>query len=374
MRAPTLLVLAALLLGLLPAASIAVPAELERELDAAERQLASFDAQLSAAVEDYNEAAAELAALRDQLGATEQRVAALTSEVAELEASTSAFLRSLYMHGPGMDLELAFSSDAIIEAGRDLALLDRLSRQRQVELERLGVRRVELAEAQATLDEQVAAAAGREQRLAVDRDQVEQTLAGQRDQVSALQGRIAEIAAQEAAERARREEEARRRAAAEAAAQAASQAAAAAAAAAEEAARAAPPPAPAPPSAPAPAPPGTRRGADVAVQAALSQVGKPYKYGAEGPDSYDCSGLTLWAWRHAGVSLPHSSRMQYAQTTRISRDQLQPGDLIFFGSPIHHVAMYIGDGKVVEAPYTGANVRINDRSLSRSDIAGYGRV
>ncbi|MDQ3932148.1 MAG: NlpC/P60 family protein, partial [Actinomycetota bacterium] len=96
-------------------------------------------------------------------------------------------------------------------------------------------------------------------------------------------------------------------------------------------------------------------------------------WGGEGPNSYDCSGLSMWAWRHAGVSLPHSSRMQYSSTMRISRADLQPGDLVFFGDPIHHLAIYIGDGKVVEAPYSGSQVRINSRSLSRGDIAGYGR-
>lgn len=105
----------------------------------------------------------------------------------------------------------------------------------------------------------------------------------------------------------------------------------------------------------------------------MSQVGKPYRWGGSGPDNYDCSGLTSWAWRKAGKSLPHSSRAQYSATKRISRSQLQPGDLIFYGSPIHHVAMYIGDGKVVEAPYSGKNVRISSTGLSRRDITGYGR-
>jgi peptidoglycan DL-endopeptidase CwlO len=72
------------------------------------------------------------------------------------------------------------------------------------------------------------------------------------------------------------------------------------------------------------------------------------------------------------VSLPHNSGMQYSATARISQSQLQPGDLIFYGSPIHHVAMYIGNGQVVEAPYTGASVRT--AGAFRSDVVGYGRV
>ncbi|MGH2748987.1 MAG: C40 family peptidase, partial [Actinomycetota bacterium] len=111
--------------------------------------------------------------------------------------------------------------------------------------------------------------------------------------------------------------------------------------------------------------------AQAAVDAALSQVGKPYQWGAAGPDSYDCSGLTMWAWAHAGVSLPHNSGMQYAATPRVAQSDWAPGDLLFFGSPIHHVGMYIGNGQMVEAPYSGEQVRVN--SAYRSDYVEAGR-
>jgi cell wall-associated NlpC family hydrolase len=108
-----------------------------------------------------------------------------------------------------------------------------------------------------------------------------------------------------------------------------------------------------------------------AVEFALAQVGKPYVWGGSGPDSYDCSGLTSAAWAAAGISLPHSSQMQYSATARVSRDAAQPGDLLFHGSPIHHVAMYIGNGKMVEAPHSGALVRVVP--ADRSDLVGVGR-
>jgi cell wall-associated NlpC family hydrolase len=120
--------------------------------------------------------------------------------------------------------------------------------------------------------------------------------------------------------------------------------------------------------APAPAASGS---AGAAVQFALAQVGKPYGWGGSGPDSYDCSGLTSAAWAAAGVSLPHNSGMQYSATSRVSRSALQPGDLMFFGSPIHHVAMYIGNGQMVEAPRSGLTVRVV--STDRSDYVGAGR-
>ena len=98
--------------------------------------------------------------------------------------------------------------------------------------------------------------------------------------------------------------------------------------------------------------------AKVAVKTALAQVGKPYKWGGSGPNSYDCSGLTSYAWEAAGVSLPHNSRMQYNATTRVSADDLRPGDLLFFYRPVSHVGMYIGNGKMIDAPYSGRSVRV----------------
>lgn len=116
--------------------------------------------------------------------------------------------------------------------------------------------------------------------------------------------------------------------------------------------RPAPAPAPAPPPAPAPAlpVPPPSAGAAGAVRAALSQVGGRYVAFASSPSTgFDCSGLTMWAWGQAGVSLPHYSRAQYASLPHVPLDQLQPGDLIFSGSPIHHVGMYVGGGQMVHA-------------------------
>src|SRR6266536_1331938 len=111
-------------------------------------------------------------------------------------------------------------------------------------------------------------------------------------------------------------------------------------------------------------------GAAKAVAYAKAQVGKPYAYGADGPDSFDCSGLTMMAWAQAGVSLPHSSSAQYSATRRISAGELQPGDLIFYYSPISHVAIYVGGGMQVAATHTGDYVRLQ---ALHTGITGYGR-
>ena len=96
-----------------------------------------------------------------------------------------------------------------------------------------------------------------------------------------------------------------------------------------------------------------------AVAYAKSKVGNAYVYGAAGPSAFDCSGLTMAAWSQAGVSLPHSSSAQYSSGPHISESELQPGDLVFYYSPISHVGMYIGDGQIVNALNPGAGVQIS---------------
>ncbi len=117
--------------------------------------------------------------------------------------------------------------------------------------------------------------------------------------------------------------------------------------------------------------PAARGSAAIAVRVALAQIGKPYHWGAAGPGSFDCSGLTMYAWGRAGVSLPHSALQQYASLPHVARGALQPGDLVFFGSPIHHVGLYIGDGRMVAAPSTGRTVRVS--GIDRSDYVGAAR-
>ena len=124
-----------------------------------------------------------------------------------------------------------------------------------------------------------------------------------------------------------------------------------------------PPPPPPPPPPPAPNPPAPSGGAEQAIRYAKAQVGEPYQWGAAGPDSWDCSGLTMKAWGSAGRYLPHYTVAQYDAGTPISVAQIRPGDLVFWssnGSPsgIHHVAMYIGGGQIVHAPRTGRPVTV----------------
>ncbi|WP_405586460.1 NlpC/P60 family protein [Streptomyces sp. NBC_01190] len=98
--------------------------------------------------------------------------------------------------------------------------------------------------------------------------------------------------------------------------------------------------------------------AEQAIAFAQKQIGKPYVWGATGPDSFDCSGLTQAAYKAAGIDLPRTTYDQVNVGTRVSEDDLQPGDLIFFYSDVSHVGLYIGDGEMIHAPHTGTVVKI----------------
>ena len=106
--------------------------------------------------------------------------------------------------------------------------------------------------------------------------------------------------------------------------------------------------------------------AQVAVDTALAQLGDPYVWAASGPDAFDCSGLTQYAYAAAGITLPHSSSAQSKMGAAVSRAQLQPGDLVFFYSPVSHVGMYIGNGQMVHASTFGQPVIV-----STVDMKGY---
>lgn len=111
--------------------------------------------------------------------------------------------------------------------------------------------------------------------------------------------------------------------------------------------------------------------AGVAVRFAYGAIGTPYVWAAEGPNGYDCSGLTLAAWKAAGKSLPHNAAMQWDVVAHISRSSLRPGDLVFY-SGLGHVALFVGSGKVIHAPRAGESVTLAD--VDMMNPYGYGRV
>lgn len=98
--------------------------------------------------------------------------------------------------------------------------------------------------------------------------------------------------------------------------------------------------------------------ADAIIATGLTEIGKPYHYGDEGPNAFDCSGLMQWIFGKNGIKLPRTAAQQQQVATVVTKPV--PGDLVFYGSPAHHVALYLGNGRMLAAPHTGANVRVQD--------------
>jgi cell wall-associated NlpC family hydrolase len=212
--------------------------------------------------------------------------------------------------------------------------------------------RLALAQAEAALAQQEAAAKAVSAQMAAHRREIDAALADSKRVVAQLRAedreRLAALAAQQ-------------RAAAAAAARKARQAVA------ERPSRDRP-------SSGGPGSPGSSRAA-IAVRYALAQVGEPYSYNAQPPNSWDCSKLTTAAWAAAGVSLTPYSLAQAQQVRRISVSELQPGDLLFYFKGARHVAMYIGGGKLVEAasPENGVQVQDAWNTWSRERFSFAGR-
>lgn len=332
---------------------------LAQTLDAKQAEAARLEAKiqaqgtrLSLAGEEFNEARVERERLHAQAAAARGQVLTAEQRWSELKAQLGTRARNLYMH-PGAALEAFLGARSLGEVERarvyggqvlltDTELVSKAERARHEVLERARA-----------LDGLRSQASQKENELAARRGQVQRELAAQRTLLNQVKGDIADLIAAE-----------RERQAAAAAAQAASQAAAPQAVQSPAESK----PDVVEPTAPAPAVKGS---AGKAVETARAQLGKPYEWGAAGPESFDCSGLTMYAWAAAGVNLPHSSRAQFSSLPKVARSQLQTGDLVFFGSPIHHVGIYEGGGIMINAPETGEKVRRN--SIDRADYAGAAR-
>jgi peptidoglycan DL-endopeptidase CwlO len=323
------------------------------DLDEAEDRLLQLERDFELVVERYNLVRERLTAIQRRIGQLQIEVEGIERRMASKEDAAVEVAVELYKSGAAGTLEAVLTSDSVAEMESRLTYLSSSEKAQAKIFEALAADRTELEGKISELEEAEAKAAEAKRQLAELRTDIEAKVADQKDEITELNEAIERAQARE-----RAREEAARRAALEAQADAA-QAAAEPAAPTSSSASAAPTAHASNPS------------AQVAVDAALSQVGKPYQWGGAGPNSYDCSGLTMWAWAQAGVSLPHNSGMQYAATARVAQSDLEPGDLLFFGSPIHHVGMYVGNSQMVEAPYSGQTVRVT--AAFRSDYVGAGR-
>ena len=358
----TLLRLLSLLAAVLVVTPLAVaqakPA-LQSARDKARALSEQIDAQgekLSLANERYNQAAVRRQRLAEAVTAARDDAAAAERRWDELRGRLADRVRTLYMH-PGAPLAAWLSMRSLNEDARARVLSNSVLTSDARLVEQTDRARLEVRRRSHALSELNADARRNVEALAAERTRVTRSLESQRALLSEVRGDIADyIEADRRRElaRAARHEEAAPRTQAPAITSPSSDEPKK-----EESEE---------PIAPAPAP---SSGAAKAVEVARNQIGKPYKWAAAGPDSYDCSGLTMYAWSAAGVQLPHSAAGQYDMLPKVSRASLAPGDLVFYGSPIHHVGIYEGGGIMIEAPQTGENVR--RASIDRSGYTGAAR-
>lgn len=299
------------LLAVNPSGSAAAP---RIDAEEANRQVEALYHKAEQATERYNDVRIALTGAERRFSRAQGAAARQQSTVHELQQSVGALAAAAYRSG-GLDrtLQLLFSEDPDAFLAR-AAALDALSTRQASALRRVVEARRELDVAQRSAAVQLSAVQAQRRALATEKAEVERNL-------RAAQAVLRRLEAKERREFDRASRDDVRT-----------------------------------PLVDLPVP-NTARAAQV-IKFALAQIGDRYVWGAAGPDSWDCSGLTMGAWAAAGVSLPHSSAQQFAGGRQVPRSELTPGDLVYFYKPISHVGLYIGNGQMVDAPNPSKTVRI----------------
>ncbi len=349
-----------------PVASGDQISDLRAQAGALAARIQSLGFQEDALSEQYDSDVLNVQTLEGQVAQAAQQVAQASAQASRSRSVLQADAIQAYVHGGGNPVTsnsdpLTSATDSILRA----EYVDSLATDESDAIDAYRLAALQDQDAKARLQQQTAAAQAAVRRVSQARQAATAVQAQLQSTLNQDKGRIAVLVAQQqaaaaaaAAARAAAEQAAAEQAAAEQAAaeQAAAQQAAAQPAAVQPAQQVAATSTAAP--APQSAAPPTFAGAAGAVAAAESRVGDPYVFGGAGPSAFDCSGLVEWAYAQVGISLPHFSGAQYAATIHISMSELQPGDLVFFGDPAQHVAIYVGNGMIVEAAHLGVPVHI----------------
>lgn len=304
----------------LPSSVSAAP---KLDVEDARRQVAALYHEAEQATERYNEARIALQDAERKFSRAQRRAAGQQATVSELQKSVGAFAATAYRNG-GIDqtLQLIFSEDPEEFISR-AASLDALSSREAGALRRVVEARRELRANQVAAAQQLAVVEAQRKALATEKSEVEKNLRSAREVLNKL-------VAKDRAKLGRASRDNDRSLLKDL--------------------------------------PLPNARAGKAIEYALAQLGDRYVWGASGPDGFDCSGLTSAAWSRAGVSLPHSSAQQYSSGTKIPRSELEPGDLVYFYSPISHVGIYLGNGRMVHAPNPARRVEI--ASISQMPYVG----
>lgn len=322
----TIASLLALVLVLVAVPAHADPAAEKRErAQKVKRELDTLDKKLEISVESYNEALAKHRQITAKVTTNEKKLGVINGRIRVLQTSLGVRAESMYRTGPLGVLDVLLGAASFEDFATTWEILNKLNRDEAASVAELSKAQAEAREVNSQLKDLQAKAKG-QLKVVTDRKRYIQGEITRRKKL--LTGIEAEIAALEA------EEE--RRAQAEIARWRSSRSVSSGWDWGDPA----------------------RSPRSGVVDIAKRYLGRPYRWAADGPDSFDCSGFTMFVYAQVGVSLPHSSRAQIQAGERVSRDNLQPGDLVFFGRPIHHVGIYVGGGMMIHSPRTGDVVKI----------------
>lgn len=318
------------------------------EAAAVAARLAELDGVLGEASMRFEEANYQLLLAQEAVAAAQRLSEQTQAEVRQRQQELKGYAVKAYKGGAEGDAPDALLSEDATTGAITQSYLQSLTGNRQDRVDALNAAKLRADEDAARLAKARAEASSVAAQIQVVRDQAQAVRNEQAALNARVQGELAELVRQEQA-RLRAEEAARR--AAERARREAEQ------------------------QIPINAPPANGSVANTAIRAGLSKVGSRYVWGDEGPNTFDCSGFTLWAFAQAGVRLPHFSGAQYAMTIRISRSQLQPGDLVFWGrGGSSHVAIYMGNDQLVHAFGSGGGVAVTPLEGWWYEPSGYGRL
>jgi peptidoglycan DL-endopeptidase CwlO len=331
LRATALLTAVLLLSAAVPVyASPAAIADKQKQALAVKAQVDALDVKMEVATEDYDAASVTYQKVTSKVKSTKAHLATLTAHQDQLQGSLDVRADGMYRNGPTGLISVLLGSRTFDDFASTWDMLNQVNKQDATTVQELKVTRVQVAETEKVLVAEQADAKAQLKTMTSRKSQITAQLV---ERKNALAGVEAEVAALQAADEAKRLAAARalvsRRGGGGGGGGGGN------------------------------FPPPTIPAHGSVVDYARSRLGLPYVWAASGPNSFDCSGLTMWCYAKVGISLPHSSRDQINVGQRVSLADLQPGDLVFFGHPIHHVGIYIGGGQMIHAPHTGDHVKIS---------------